>query len=151
MLAGSEQQLELIEEILTEVQSAQASLAPRDRKMIDVGDASELTRLAPLVQQLYQERWRDQGFTDSADALILPDPKNARFVVTGRTNHLVEIEKIVAQLRAGKTAPEPRETQSFEIGDGTELSRVLPLVQQLYTDKWRGKEASDPADATILA
>lgn len=150
MLAGSEQQLELIEKILTEVQSAQASLAPRDTKMIEVGNAAELTRLSPLVQQLYQERWRDQGFTDSADALILADPPNARFVVTGRTNHLTEIEKIITQLRAGKT-PEARETQTFEIGDGTELGRVLPLVQQLYNDKWKGKEATDPADATILA
>ncbi|HEY6229207.1 MAG TPA: secretin N-terminal domain-containing protein, partial [Verrucomicrobiae bacterium] len=151
MLAGSEQQLELIEKILTEVQAAQANLAPRDTKMIDVGNPAELTRLAPLVQQLYQERWRDQGFTDSADALILPDPKNARFVVTGRTNHLTEIEKIVNQLLAGKKGPEPRETQSFDVGDATELARVQPLVQQLYTDKWKDKALTDPADATILA
>jgi type II secretory pathway component GspD/PulD (secretin) len=151
MLAGSEKQLAMIEKIIEEIQAAQAALSPRDTKMIDIGEASEVTRLAPLIQQLYQERWRDKSPTDPADAMIMPDLKNARFVVTARTNHLAEIEGIVTQLRAGKTGPEPRETQSFEIGDLSELTRVRPLVQQLYLDKWRGKEATDPADATIMS
>lgn len=151
MLAGSERQLELIEKILDQIQAAQAALSPRDTKMIEVGEAAEVTRLAPLVQQLYQERWRDKSPTDSPDALIISDVKNARFVVTGRTNHLAEIEAIVTQLRAGKAPTEARETQAFDVGDVTELTRVQPLVQQIYTDRWRGKEATDPADATILA
>lgn len=150
ILAGSAEQIALMDTIIGELQKSHATASPRESKMIEIGQSDEVTRLMPQVQQLYQERWRDRA-GDPADAMIMPDLKNARFIVTGRTNHIAEIEAIVETLRAGRTAPESRDTRIFEIGDANELTRVQPLVQQLYLDKWKGKETVDPADATIIA
>ena len=96
-------QLALVEQILGELQAAQVQKGQRETKLIEIGHADEMQRLLPLVQQLYREHWRDRVAGDPADAQIFADDRNARFIVTARTNHITEIESIIAQLRAGTT------------------------------------------------
>jgi dihydroorotase len=79
-------------------------------------------------QRILQALPPEQGFTplitayltdasDPADAQIITDAKNARFIVTARTNHIAEIESIIAQLRSGDAAFQPRDTRVIEVDD----------------------------------
>jgi hypothetical protein len=131
---------------LDNLQAAAMTRGERETKFIEVGQVEELNRLMPLVQQLYQERWKHREVGDPADAFILTDPKNGRFIVTGRTNHLVEIEKIVAQLRATE-AGAPRDTRIYDLSTAN-AAELATTVRSLYLDQAKTRPAADAASAT---
>lgn len=148
ILAGSEKQLSLVEKILDDLQAAAMTRGERQTKFIEVGQVDELNRLMPLVQQLYQERWKHREVGDPADAFIMTDPKLGRFIVTGRTNHLAEIESIVAQLRTTELGA-PRDTRIYELtsANAAELSAT---VKSLYLDQAKSRPAAQPQDTLVL-
>jgi len=148
ILAGNQAQLDLLDKILAELQAAQTVHGPRETKIIDIGRADELNRLLPLVQQLYQERWRDRALGDPADAQILADTRNARFIVTGRTNHLAEIEKIVQELRSQDLGV-PRETRIYDLTTAN-AAEFASTVQSLYLDQSKNRPGAQTADTSIL-
>ena len=37
-----------------------------------------------------------------------------------------------------------RETRTFEVGSASDVQRVQPLLQQLYTDQWKERADTDP-------
>jgi type II secretory pathway component GspD/PulD (secretin) len=104
ILAGSEAQLKLIERIIGELQSSVVNQGARETRIFDVGRAEEVTRLQPLVQQLYSDRWKSKDAGDPPDAQIVADGPNGRLVATGRTNHLAEIGAIVELLKGAGAA-----------------------------------------------
>lgn len=148
ILAGSDAQLTLLEKILGDLQAAQTVHGQRETKMIEIGQADELQRLQPLVQQLYTERWRDKAIGDPADAQITPDARNARFIVTGRTNHLAEIEKIVGELRS-KDLNEPRETRIYDLTTAN-AAEFTSTVRSLYLDQSKNRPGAQTQDTSIL-
>ena len=148
LLAGNERQIALVEQILDNLQAAAMTRGERETKFIEVGQVEELNRLMPLVQQLYQERWKHREVGDPADAFILTDPKNGRFIVTGRTNHLVEIEKIVAQLRATE-AGAPRDTRIYDLSTAN-AAELATTVRSLYLDQAKTRPAAQPQETLIL-
>src|SRR5208283_2379001 len=102
-----------------ELQAAQTARSARETKLIDAGTSEEMSRLLPLVQQLYRDRMRGRDASDPPDAQIIADEKNGRFIVTARTNHIAEIEAILAQLRTGQTGPEGRDTRVYDLTTAT--------------------------------
>ena len=114
ILAGNDLQLGLLEKILGELQTVAASVVPRQTRIIEFSQAEEMARLLPMIQQLYLERWRDQAPGDPADATFLSDARNARLMVTARTNHLPVVEAVIAQLR-GDIKPVARDTRVFDL------------------------------------
>ncbi len=149
ILAGTDGQLKLVEEIVTELQSTQVAHAARETRLIHLGTPEEMSRLQPLVQQLYQDRWKGRDNGDLADAQIIADPKNARFIVTGRSNHLAEIESIVAQLRGANTAPEGRDTRIFDLTTAT-AADLSGTVRTLYQEQAKTRPGAPAADTLIL-
>ena len=75
----------------------------RSVKLIKVADAAEVARLQPLVEQLYTDRYQGNE-QEPADAKIIAEPVTATLVVSGRENHVLAIEKMVAELGLRKTA-----------------------------------------------
>lgn len=148
ILAGSDAQLTLLEKILGDLQAAQTVHGSRETKMIEIGQADELQRLQPLVQQLYTERWRDRAIGDPADAQITPDARNARFIVTGRTNHLAEIEKIVEELRS-KDLSQPRDTRLYDLTTAN-AAEFATTVRSLYLDQSKNRPGAQTQDTSIL-
>ena len=63
----------------------------RSVKLIEVGDAAEVARLQPLVEQLYTDRYQGNE-QEPADAKIIADPDTATLVVSGREDHVLAIE-----------------------------------------------------------
>ncbi|HXG47059.1 MAG TPA: secretin N-terminal domain-containing protein, partial [Methylomirabilota bacterium] len=148
ILAGTEPQLALLEKILGDLQAAATARGERQTKFIEVGQVDELNRLLPLVQQLYQDRWKNRDASDPADATLMIDAKNGRFVVTGRTNHLAEIETIVAQLRTTELGA-PRDTRIYELTTAN-AAELASTVRSLYLDQAKARPAAQPQETLIL-
>ena len=149
ILAGNDAQLKLFSQILVDLQKLQPAPADRTTKMFDLGPADEVIRLVPLVRSLYEERWRTRPLSDPADATFLPDTRNGRVIVTARTNHLVEIEAILAQVR-GPAANEVRETRFFDLTSGDALGVALTL-KTLYAEQSRLRPGTTALNTIILA
>ena len=149
ILAGNDAQLKLFSQILVDLQKLQPAPADRTTKMFDLGPADEVIRLVPLVRSLYEERWRTRPVSDPADATFLPDTRNGRVIVTARTNHLVEIETILAQVR-GPSVNEVRETRFFDLTSGDALGVALTL-KTLYTEEARLRPGTTALNTVILA
>ncbi len=149
ILAGSDAQLKLFTRILDDLQKLQTQPADRATRMFDLGPADEVTRLVPLVRSLYEERWRTRPLSDPADASFLPDTRNGRVIVTGRTNHLTEIEAIIAQVR-GPAANEVRETRFFDLTSGDAIG-VAATLKQLYAEQARLRPGATATSTLIMA
>lgn len=149
ILAGNDAQLKLFSQILDDLQKMQPAPGDRATRMFDLGPADEVTRLLPLVRSLYEEKWRTHPTSDPADATFLPDTRNGRVIVTARTNHLVEIEAILAQVR-GPAAGEVRETRFFDLTSGDALG-VAATLKTLYTEQARLRTGTAAQNTLILA
>ena len=148
ILAGNEAQLGLLEKILGELQAAQANVAPRATKMVDFIQADEVNRLLPMIQQLFQERWRDQAPGDPADATFLSDLRNARLIITARTNQLATIETIIAELR-GNQKPAERDTRVFDLTTASAIE-LATTVRTLYQEQAKSRPGAQTADTAII-
>ncbi len=148
ILAGTDAQLKLLGKILDDLQAAQSAQGERLTKLIDLGQPDEVTRVLPLLRQLYEDRWKSKPLNDPADATILADRANARLIITARTNHLVELDAILAQLR-GKPQTEPRETRFFEL-ISTSAADLAATVKLLYTEQARTRPSALTAGETLI-
>lgn len=149
ILAGSDAQLKLFSQILTDLQKLQPTPGERVTKVFDLGPADEVTRLVPLVRSFYEEKWRTRPLSDPADATFLPDTRNGRMIVTARTNHLVEIEALLGQLR-GAAAMEPRATRFFDL-TSSDAGTLAGTLRPLYLEQARLRPGSPARDTLILA
>ncbi|MFM8359295.1 MAG: secretin N-terminal domain-containing protein, partial [Verrucomicrobiota bacterium] len=149
ILAGNEAQLALVNQLVTELQAAQVARSARETRMFEVGHAEELTRLQPLIKQLYQDRLKGRDNADPADAQIIADARQARFIVTGRTNHLAEIESILAQLRGTNPATEPRDTRVIDLTSANAVE-LAATVRTLYQEQARNRPGVAAADTLIV-
>ena len=148
IVSGSDAQLQLVDQLVGELQASQVVRAARETRLLEVGSLDELNRLQPLVQQLYIDRVKGRDTSDPADAKILPDPQNARFIVTGRSNHIAEIEGILAQLRGRDSQFAARETRIFDLttASAVELSGT---VRTLYLEQAKNRPGAPSADTLI--
>ena len=149
ILAGSDAQLKVVDQLIEDLQSAQVARAARETKLIDVGTPDELTRLQPLVQQLYTDHMKGRDASDPADAQIIADDRNARFIVTARSNHIAEIESIIAQLRGGKTVSADKDTRIFDLTTAN-AAELAPTVRTLYQEQAKTRPGAPAADTLIL-
>ncbi len=98
------------------------------------------------VKEIYAEQSAKQP---GPAASIYADPSGSGLMVYGSEAQVEQVRQIVATL---STAPSPgRETKVFEVGNSADVQRLQPLVEQLYSDQWKDKAGTDPADAQILA
>jgi len=67
----------------------------------------------------------------------MPDTKNSRFVITGRTNHLAEISSIIGQLTALRPMLKWRETRVMN-SRGSIAADLAATVRSLYQEELKG-------------
>ena len=149
ILAGNDEQLKLIESLVTELQSAQVARAARETKLIALSTPEELARLEPLVLQLYRDHWRGRDTADVPDARIISDTRNARFIVTGRSNHIAEIESIIEKLRGTNPATADRATRVFDLTTAT-AADLAATVRILYQEQSKTRPGAPSTDTVIL-
>ncbi|MFM7817954.1 MAG: secretin N-terminal domain-containing protein, partial [Verrucomicrobiota bacterium] len=148
IIAGNDAQLQVVTQIVDEVQSAQVQRATRETQMVPVGTVDELNRLQPLVQQLYNDRFRGRDASDPADASIIADAKNARFILTGRTNQLREIESIIGKLRGSAPESVTRDTRIIDLTSANAVE-LVPTLRTLYQEQVKNRPGSFAADTLI--
>ena len=71
----------------------------RSVRLIKVGDAAEVARLQPLVEQLYTDHYKGNE-QEPADAQVVADPISGNLIVSGRPTHL-ELIGVTGQGFAG--------------------------------------------------
>jgi type II secretory pathway component GspD/PulD (secretin) len=149
ILAGNDTQLGVVDRIIEDLQAAQVARAARETKLLTLGSADEVERLYPLVRQLYTDRWKGKNASDPPDATIIQDTRNARLIVTARSNHIAEIETILTQLQGGKTQADPRETRIYDLTSAN-ASDLSTTVRTLYQEQAKSRPGAPAADTLIL-
>ncbi|MBM3846556.1 MAG: hypothetical protein FJ405_09765, partial [Verrucomicrobia bacterium] len=149
ILSGTEAQLTLAEKIIEDLQVSQVRQSSRETRMIEMGTVDELNRVLPMVQQLYQDRWRNRDASDPADAAFLTDSRNARLIITARTNQLSEIEAILGQVRAGQSATLERDTRIFDLTTAS-AAELSTTVRTLYLEQSKNRPGSGASETIIL-
>jgi len=149
MVFGTADQAAAVRQIVTTL--ATEPPESRTNRVFDIGKPAEAQRLLPIVQQLYKDQAASRPADGPADTQLLTEPRSGRIIASGRASHLDRIAEIIANLKATGGANLGRETRTFEVGTASDVQRVQPLLQQLYTDQWKERADTDPADAQILA
>ena len=146
MVFGSAPQFAAIEKIVTTLDPKPAPT--RVTKSVSVGTPADAQRLAPLVEQLYADHFK--GKPEEADARILTDERTGRLIITGRSEHVSQIESIITEL-GGTSSPIPagrRESRVFDLtGDPTEVAKN---VEQLYQDNAKSRFGTTKPDVLFL-
>jgi type II secretion system protein D len=149
MVYGTKEQAGAIQQIIETLETPKR--ATRETKVFDLGKLAEAQRILPLAQQLYRDQITNNPGGGPADAQFVSDGRTGRLFVSGRQEQLQQIEQIMARLQVGFTSNQnPRETRAIDVGNPSDVQRLLPLVQQLYQDQWKDKAEVDPADAQIV-
>ncbi len=147
MIYGSEEQANSIREIVHKLEDG-APTGDRETRMFPVGQPEDVTRILPLVQQLYREQMKDEP-GDAADAQILGDERGGRLIVTGRPAHLTRIEQIITKLVAGKLAPKERETRVYNL-NSTTADDLVAMVRSVYQQEVKKHPEIATPQALIL-
>jgi type II secretion system protein D len=149
VLTGDDAQLALIDRIISQLQEHVAKQAPRESKVFDVGLPDEVTRLQPLVQQLYLDKWKDKAAADPADAQIVPDTKNGRLIVSGRPDHVQEIGAILTSMIAASTNATPADTRVYDLTSSSAIE-LATTVKTLYQEQIKTRASIPAAQPLIL-
>ncbi|MDC0065591.1 hypothetical protein OAK15_03945 [Verrucomicrobia bacterium] len=120
----------------------------RSVKLIKVGDAAEVARLQPLVEQLYTDRYQGNE-QEPADAKIIADPITATLVVSGREDHVLAIEKMVAELGLRKSQARPRVTRVYDLKNA-QAATLATTVTQLYEEKLKDSPGASKEQVLVL-
>jgi type II secretory pathway component GspD/PulD (secretin) len=144
-------QLGRIEGIITSLQGGAATNQPgRETRSFEVGSAADVQRLQPLVQQLYQDQWKEKSESDPADAQILSDTKTGRLIVTGKPEHLKQIESILTQLGTGAAKPrsDVRDTRIIDLSTASAVE-LATTVRTLYLEQAKSRFGAQTPDTLI--
>ena len=120
----------------------------RSVKLIKVADAAEVARLQPLVEQLYTDRYQGNE-QEPADAKIIAEPVTATLVVSGREDHVLAIEMMVAELGLRKPQSRPRVTRVYDLKNA-QATTLATTVTQLYEEKLKDSPGASKEQVLVL-
>ena len=115
----------------------------RSVRLIKVGDAAEVARLQPLVEQLYTDHYKGNE-QEPADAQVVADPISGNLIVSGRATHLELIESLVKELQA--TVTTARQSKSLALAHITG-AEVMTVLSQVFSSELA---ATEPARKLVL-
>ena len=148
MVFGTAEQATAVRQIVTTV--ATELPEARTNRVFEIGKPAEVQRLFPIIQQLYKDQASSRPSDGPADTQLITEPRSGRIIASGRASHLDRISEIINNLKVTSATNLGRETRTFEVGSASDVQRVQPLLQKLYTDQWKERSDTDPADAQIL-
>ncbi|MCI0744967.1 MAG: hypothetical protein L0Y58_06135, partial [Verrucomicrobia subdivision 3 bacterium] len=152
IVSGRQDHLKSIDEIFNRLLSGTTTNhAARETRSFDIGTAADVQRLLPLIQQLYQDQWKDRLDADPADAQIVGDARAGRIIVSGKPEHLKQIETIIQQLGTGKAKPvtEARATRVYDLTTANAME-LATTVRTLYTEEAKIRLGTLPPETLIL-
>ncbi|HET6406929.1 MAG TPA: secretin N-terminal domain-containing protein, partial [Chthoniobacteraceae bacterium] len=146
IVTASEKQLPLIEKLVTDL-DALAAEGERQLRLFALTNNSAAA-VSTIVREMFN---RNVGHTDLAQRLVVTQGINPNSLVVEAPKPILDrVATLIEQVDTPTYATSGRTTKFLNVGSAEELQRVSPLVQQLYREQLRGKEAMDPADAQFL-
>ena len=150
IVSARQDQIPQIEELIKRLQIVSATNSPsRETRALEVGNPNEVQRLLPLVQQLYQDQWKDKIEADPADAQIMGDARTGRLIVTGKPDHIKQIETIVNQLNTAKPKSDARDTRVYDLTTANAVE-LATTVRTLYQEQAKSRLGPVPPDTTLV-
>src|SRR4029450_2203460 len=151
IVPGDPKELTSVATISEQLDQSLGAQPERKMKVVSLkqGRVGELTG---KLRQLYNDQLTAQPELSTTDVLIMEDSPSNQFIFAGNEAQLALLEKILGQLEGAATAHGQRETKFIEVGQVDELNRLQPLVEQLYQDRWKKRDASHaPAHTSIIS
>jgi type II secretion system protein D len=105
--------------------------------------------MSARVRQLYNDQSRNQPDLALSDLLVLDDATSNQLILAGSDAQITLVDTILEQLQKSTATLGPRETRTITVGQPDDVIRVMPLLRQLYTERWKNQDAADPADAVF--
>ena len=126
---------------------AQVDIDPRGGKpvllrIIQLTDQSEAKRLAPVIEQLYQEQHKASA-SKEPQAKIIPAQDAARLIVMGTQIQLDAINQIIEQLRAVTQPPQARKLKVIVL-KSIKIDIAMDTIEKLL-DQLVRRAFSSPA------
>ena len=148
VVMGTSVQIAEIRKMVSELEAPPSTPKDRVSRVIKLGDAAEVERLQPLVEQVYLDRFKG-SVEFPADAQIIADPAALSLVVSGRSEHVKAIEEIVSELRLKTKQPRPRITRIYDLKNA-QAATLATTVTQLYTEKLKDQPGANPDQVLVL-
>ncbi len=150
LVIASDAEFEIIGEILATLGEG-IRTAERKTRMFEFAGATELTRVAPLVRQLYEQELKGSAELGPPEAQFIEDSRGARLIVTASEPHLERVASIISRLDAeeGSSAQRRRETRTFSFTTDAELRQTQDLAQKLYAAELEGQRPPAGGEATF--
>lgn len=146
IVTASEKQLPLIEKLVTDLDTLAAE-GERQLRLFELNNNSAAA-VSSIIREMFN---RNVGHTDLAQRLVVTQGINPNTLVAEAPKPILDrVAELIEQVDTTSYATSGRTTRFLSLASVEELQRLSPLVQQLYREQLRGKEATDPADAQFI-
>src|SRR5688572_4688798 len=146
IVTASEKQIPLLEKLVTELDTLAAE-GERQLRLFTLKNNSA-TSVSAIIREMFN---RNVGHTDLAQRLVVTQGIDPNTLVAEAPKPILDrVAELIEQVDTQAHATAGRNTKILNLGSAEEVQRLSPLVQQLYREQLRGKEATDPADALFL-
>ena len=149
IVSGSSGDLNRVSEILAQLESAALREEEHETRFISVGSVSETTRLAPLVEQLFEQQVPAAPGQPSP-ARILPDPPSGRLIVTASPSNLDLIESLITKLQADRLVLRPRVLEIYAL-EHVKVADVVPSLRDLVAERMKEPDFQNTPAPSLLA
>ena len=124
ILAGSDKQLKLIEDIAAQLETAAMAQDARETRVYEL-TSTAAPELATTVRALYQEAIKSHPTAPASQAMLLPDVNANRLIVLATTNDLKMIDDIIQKI--DKTEAQTGRTRVFKL-KSAEAQQVATIL-----------------------
>ena len=146
IVTASEKQLPLIEKLVSDLDSLAAE-GERQLRLFNLKHNSA-TAVSAIVREMFN---KNVGHTDLAQRLVITQGiEPATLVAEAPKPILDRVAELIEKVDTASQVTSGRTTKFLALGSIEEMQRLSPLVQQLYREQLRGREATDPADAQFI-
>ena len=133
IVTGSPGDVQTAEDIVRQLEQGREPIIARQTRIFEMLDREELGRVTPLVERLYKEQVEEAG-TGPADAIILRDENTQRLIVRAKPNHLLQIAKLISELRLAKPLAKPRSTAMLPLAN-RKVDQIYRNIESLVNER----------------
>ena len=148
VVVSNTEQLEVIRGLIESLDGAVEEPA-RETRFFEMTPRDNVTRLVPLLNQLYREAFPAEVRSGRADARFTADARTHRLMVSARAEQLEKIGELITNLRTPMES-EPRQTRVYDLKSAL-AEDLAKTVSELYRDRSKDRLTARPDDALVLA
>ncbi|HET6407865.1 MAG TPA: secretin N-terminal domain-containing protein, partial [Chthoniobacteraceae bacterium] len=149
VLTGSPGDVQHALGIVEQMENIAPGSGPMETVFLEFASAAELTRVQPLIQQLYSNQVADGTPGVAAHAKFVPDTETKRLIVTASAKHIALIQKIADQLKSPSIATQPREFRAIVLKN-VKVDQSFKTITDLVTERMSDEKYRDIPKPLLL-